>query len=76
MAMEFKEVAHLRTDKKKFDENYDKIFGKKKEKKAEPTNTEFDTGYKYGVDESMGEIKRLRKENEELRKALKEIDKG
>lgn len=28
MAAEFKEVAHLRTDKKKFDDNYKHIFEK------------------------------------------------
>lgn len=30
MAQSFKETAHLKTDLKKYNENYDKIFGKKK----------------------------------------------
>ena len=32
MARSFKEKAHLNTDKKKYNENYDKIFGAKYEK--------------------------------------------
>lgn len=32
MAQEFKETAHLNTDKEKYDEGYDRIFGKKDKK--------------------------------------------
>lgn len=42
MAREFKEVANLRTDKKKFDSNYDRIFGKKKERKQDERTEERD----------------------------------
>lgn len=37
MAREFKEKAHLNIDKKKFDENFDRIFGKKEKKPVIPT---------------------------------------
>lgn len=33
MAQSFKEISHLRTNKKKYNSNYDKIFGKNKNKK-------------------------------------------
>jgi hypothetical protein len=39
MAQAFKEVAHLRTNKQKFDEGYDRIFGKKEEKGEIVTTT-------------------------------------
>lgn len=50
MAQEFKETAHLKTDKKKFDEGYNRIFGKKEKpveevkpkKKGEPERRIFD----------------------------------
>lgn len=35
MAQSFKETAHNNTDKKKFDEGWDRIFGKKKKTKKE-----------------------------------------
>lgn len=35
MAREFKEVANLRTDRKKYDTNYDNIFKKNKEVEEE-----------------------------------------
>ena len=35
MAQTFKETAHLNIDKKKYNENYDKIFGKDKRKKKD-----------------------------------------
>jgi hypothetical protein len=31
MAQSFKETAHLKTDRDKYGENYDRIFGKKEE---------------------------------------------
>ena len=34
MAQNFKETAHLNTDRKKYESNYDKIFNNKKEEKA------------------------------------------
>jgi len=35
MAREFKETAHLKTNLKKYGDNYDAIFGKKKKKKED-----------------------------------------
>lgn len=63
MGQSFKETAHLKTDLKKYGDNYDKIFGKKKmEVNAKPTYEELEE-----------ENRSLRATIKELRKSIEKI---
>ena len=79
MGIDFKETAHLNIDKKKFNENFDRIFGKKKEEKPEK-KSELDL-YKEALDKSHDvhlkltvDYLDLKNENDQLREALSFIN--
>lgn len=63
MAQRFKETAHLKTDLKKYGDNYDRIFGRKSiEEKPKPTYEELES-----------EIKALKATIDELRKSIEKL---
>jgi len=73
------EKAHLNTNKKSFDENFDRIFGKKKEEKPEK-KSEIDL-YKEALDKSHDvhlkltvDYLDLKNENDQLKEILRELN--
>ena len=68
MAQKFKETAHLHTDMEKYGEGYDRIFGKKDNKKDDADNTR-------GSDRYEGEKEYLRVK-ELARKVYYELGSG
>lgn len=69
MAQAFKEVAHLRTNKAKFDEGYDHIFGKKEVKTEEaPVIVNEDINHEWDTIPTVAEV--LEAKLDEMKKDL------